>query len=137
MSDENPNTAETKPLPVTPGAPTEALRSDLTATAPIAAAPVATMPVERPGWIVPSILVGGFALLLVLAVAILPQLLANPVEPLPSATPTVEAPAEEAPTEEQPETEAPPVVVVPEPTDILPEPEPSETPVEPEPTATP
>lgn len=137
MSDENPNAAETKPLPVTPGAPTEPLSSDLTATAPIAAVPVATMPVNRPSWIAPTLLVAGFALLLVLAVAILPPLLATRLEPQPTVTPTVEAPAEEAPAEQQPETEAPPVVPIPEPTDILPEPEPEPTEPQPEPTATP
>lgn len=135
MSD--PNDVPTKPLPVSAAAPTEPLASDITATAPVATTPAVTMPARRPSWIGPAILVAVFAVLLVLAVAIVPWMLADRADPVPSVTPTLEAPAP-APTEEAPapaETEQAPVIPVPEPTDVLPDPEP--TPEEPEPTPTP
>ncbi len=138
MSDLDPDNVPTKPMPVSadPGAPTEPLSADLLPEA--AVAPTMPAPSRTPGWVVPVIAVLGFALLLVLAVALLPALLANRADPVPSVTPTIEVPTptvtEDAP-DDQPATEEPPVVAVPEPTEAVPEP--TETPVEPEPPATP
>ncbi len=135
MSD--PNDVPTKPLPVSPGAPAAPHSADVTATAPVVTTPAATMPPSRPSWIGPALLVAAFTIMLVLAVAIVPWLLADRLEPQPGVTPTIEVPAP-APTEEAPapaETEAPPVVPIPEPTDVLPDPEP--TPAEPGPGTTP
>lgn len=155
MSDDtlDPDNVPTKPLPepVDATAPTQPLSAS-DATEPFAhvphadpgvpAAAVATVPPTRPGWLAPLAIVLGFALLLVLAVAVLPSLLGGRADPLPTSTPTVtaptptlteESPLPEAPAEEQPPAEEP----VPEPEPTQPEPEPTEPPVEPEPTETP
>ena len=142
MTDDtpDPNDVPTKPLPgpIDAGAPTEPLSADLLPEAyPVG--PVATVAPSRPTWIAPAIIVGLFALLLVLAVLIVPTLIADRISPLPTSTPTVTVPTptltEDAPQEQEPATEEPPVVVEPEPTEVVPEP--TETPVEPEPTPTP
>lgn len=137
MSDENvnPDSIATKPLPlpVDAAAPTEPIAADLPPAA------VGTMPPARPTWIAPAVIVGLFALLLVLAVMVVPPLLAQRADPVPSVTPTLPTPTptltEEAPQQNQPATEEPPVVVEPEPTEVAPDP--TEPPVDPEPTPTP
>ena len=138
MSDLDPDNVPTKPMPVSAdaGAPTEPLSADLLPEA--AVTPTMPSAPRTPGWAVPVIAVLGFALLLVLAVAVLPTLLADHADPVPSVTPTLEVPTptltEDAP-DDRPATEEPPVVVEPQPTETAPAQ--TETPVEPEPTATP
>jgi hypothetical protein len=135
VSDENvnPDSIATKPLPLPAdaAAPTEPIAADLPPAA------VTAVPAARPSWIAPAVIVGFFALLLVIAIIALPPLLAQRADPVPSVTPTLPSPTptltEEAPQQEQPTTEQPPVVVEPEPQPTEVAPEPTEPPVDPEP----
>lgn len=144
MSDDSldPNDVPTKPLPVPagPGAPTEPLAAPLVAESRVDSTPLMPAPSRVPAWLVPLVIALVAALALVLAVAVLPPLLAGRAEPAPSVTPTLPAATptvtEEAPQGDE-EPAEPPVVVEPEPQPTESAPEPTETPVEPEPTATP
>ena len=134
----DPNDVPTKPLPVpSDAAPTEPLAPELIETAPIAS-PAAAVPRDR-SWLAPLVIGIVLVVLVILAVAVLPRLLAGEAAPAPSSTPTVEAPTEEAPPPVEEPTEAPPVIPLPEPVEPepLPTEEPTEEPVEPSPVPTP